>query len=80
MKNQTKIKEVISLLKEIDIDGETMEDILELVGLREQVVHQILGSERYIAAQKVWEDFNNNETLSYDSDDFDRYYNDKHLL
>lgn len=79
MKNQEKIKEVISLLKEIDIDGETMEDILELVGLREQVVHQILGSEKYIAAQKVWKDFNNNETLIYGSEDFDRYYNDKHL-
>jgi len=65
------------MLNEIDIDGETMEDILDAVGLREQVVHQILDSEKYIAAEKTWNDFCNNETLIYDK--FDRYYADKHI-
>ena len=39
MQNQEKIQEIIKLLKEVEIDGETMEDILNQVGLREQVVH-----------------------------------------
>ena len=49
MKNKKEIIEIINLLKEIDIDGETMEDILDQVGLREQVVHQIIEREKYIA-------------------------------
>jgi hypothetical protein len=76
MENE-KIQHIISLLKEIDIDGETMENILEEVGLREQVLHQILESEKYISANKTWDDIFNNETLIYN--DFSSYYNDKHL-
>ena len=79
MKNQEKIKQIVNLLNEIDIDGETMEYILEQVGLREQVVHQILESEKYITARKVWDDFCNNETLIYGSEDFSKYYTDKFL-
>ena len=49
-----------------------MEDILEEVGVREQVVHQILESEKYIAVKKLWDDINNNDTLW--CPDFDSYY------
>ena len=63
--------------KEVDIDGETMEDILDKVGLREQVVSQVIESEKYISAEKTWNDIFNNEALIYD--DFGRYYTDKHL-
>ena len=76
MKNE-KIKEIINLMKEVDIDGETMEDILEEVGLRERVLHQILDSEKYISAEKTWNDIFNNESLIYDN--FIDYYNDKHM-
>jgi hypothetical protein len=72
MKNKKEIIEIINLLKEIDIDGETMEDILDQVGLREQVVHQIIESEKYIATKKLWDDIQNNETLL--SKSFDAYY------
>ena len=72
-----KIKEIINLMKEVDIDGETMEDILEQVGLREQVLHQILDSEKYISAEKTWNDIFNNDALIYDN--FIDYYTDKHI-
>ncbi len=77
MKNSDKIKQIVNLLKEIDINGETMEDILEQVGLREQVLHQILDSEKYISAEKTWNDIFNNETLIYNN--FIDYYTDKHV-
>lgn len=67
-----KLNQIISLLKDMDIDGETMEDILEKVGMREQVVRQILESEKYIAVKKLWDDFSNNDTLW--CSDFDAYY------
>ena len=72
MQNQEKIKEIIKLLKDVNIDGETMEDILNQVGLREQVVHQIIESEKYIAVKKLWDDVENNDTLWCPS--FDAYY------
>jgi hypothetical protein len=71
MKNE-KLNQVIAILNEIDIDGETMEDVLEQVGLREQVVHQILESEKYNAVKKLWDDIQNNNTLWCNS--FDDYY------
>ena len=77
MEKQEKILSIIELLKEVDIDGETMEDILDKVGLREQVVSQVIESEKYISAEKTWNDIFNNEALIYD--DFGRYYTDKHL-
>jgi len=73
-----KIKEIILLMKELDLNGETVEDILEQVGLREQVLHQILDSEKYISAQKTWNDIFNNETLTYNN--FNDYYHGEHLL
>ena len=77
MKNKEKIKEIVVLLNEEHIDVETMEDILEEVGLREQVLHQILDSEKYVSAEKTWNDIFNNETLIYYN--FNGYYNDKHI-
>ena len=72
MKKQEKINEIVNLLNEIDVDGETMEDILEKVGLREQVLSQILESEKYVAVKKLWDDVQNNDTLW--APDFDSYY------
>jgi hypothetical protein len=72
-----KIQEIINFMKEVDINGETMEDILEEVGLREQVVYQILDSEKYVSAEKTWNDIFNNEVLIYDN--FIDYYTDKHI-
>lgn len=76
---ENKLKEIINQLKEFNIDGETAEDILEELGLRERVLHQILDSEKYIVAEKVWNDFYNNETLIYNREDFSKYYNDKFI-
>ena len=38
---KAKVDEVISTLKDIDIDGETMEFILKEVGMEEQMQHQL---------------------------------------
>lgn len=38
---KAKVDEVISALKDIDIDGETMEFILKEVGMEEQMQHQL---------------------------------------
>jgi len=73
MEKQEKIKQIIDLLNDIDIDSETMEDILEEVGMRERVIHQILESEKYLAVKKLWDDVENNDTLW--CSDFDSYYN-----
>jgi len=77
MKNPEKIEQIVNLLKESDIDKETMEDILEQVGLREHVIGQILDSEKYIIAKKTWDDIFGNETLTYNN--FEDYYTDKYL-
>lgn len=76
---ENKLKKIVNQLKEFNIDGETAEDILEELGLREQVLHQILDSEKYIVAEKVWNDFYNNETLIYKKEDFFNYYSDKFI-
>ena len=36
-----KVKQIIKLLVEIDVDGETMQYILEQVGMDEQMLHQL---------------------------------------
>jgi len=73
MEKQEKIKQIIDLLNDIDIDSEKMEDILEEVGMRERVIHQILESEKYLAVKKLWDDIENNNTLWCQN--FDDYYN-----
>lgn len=35
------VEEIISMLKHIDVDGETMEHILEAVGMQEQMLRQL---------------------------------------
>jgi len=72
MEKKEKIKQIIDLLNDIDIDSETMEDILEEVGMRERVIHQILESEKYLAVKKLWDDVENNDTLWCPN--FDAYY------
>ena len=73
MDNKAKIKDIVDSLNQLDLDAETMEDILEQVGMREQVVNQVLDSEKYIVAKKVWDDIFNNDTLTFSS--FEEYYN-----
>lgn len=72
MEKQEKINQIINLLNDIDIDSDTMEDILEKVGMRERVIHQILESEKYLAVKKLWDDVENNDTLWCPN--FDAYY------
>ena len=74
---ENKIDNLLNELKQLDLDGETAEDILEQLGLREQVLKQILDSEKYLIAKKVWDDIFNNETLIYNS--FENYYFNKFI-
>jgi hypothetical protein len=72
MNREKTIKQIIDLINSIDIDAETMEDILEEVGLREQICKQVIDSEKYISVKKLWDDVQNNDTLWCSS--FDEYY------
>jgi hypothetical protein len=36
------VEEIISKLKEMDVDGETMEFIIESVGMRDQMLRQLV--------------------------------------
>ena len=38
---KSKVKTVINMLKEVEVDGETMEYILKEVGMEEQMQHQL---------------------------------------
>ena len=69
------LKDLVNQLKEIDIDGETAEDILEELGLREQVLHQILDSEKYVSAKMVFDDIVKDKEIL--NKQFDNYYFDK---
>jgi len=44
MKNSKKVEEIISFLNEIDVDGETMQRILEEVGMEGQMHRQLIVS------------------------------------
>ena len=74
---KTEIELLVAELKKLDLDGETAEDILEQLGLREQVFKQVLDSEKYIIAEKVWNDIFNNDALIYNN--FSDYYTDKFI-
>jgi len=41
MKNQQIINQIILQLKQMEVDGETMEYIIEQVGMKEQMLHQL---------------------------------------
>ena len=93
MKNEIIVNEIITLLNDIDIDGETMEYILNKVGMSDQILKQLLMKTSDLnlknlleekssfikleVAKKVWDDFCNNETLIYSIDDFQKYFKDK---
>ena len=42
MTEETKINHIISVLKDIDVDGYTMQYILEQVGIEEQMLRQLV--------------------------------------
>jgi hypothetical protein len=42
MTEETKINHIISVLKDIDVDGYTMQYILEQVGMEEQMLRQLV--------------------------------------
>jgi hypothetical protein len=44
MTEETKINHIISVLKDIDVDGYTMQYILEQVGMEEQMLRQLVMS------------------------------------
>jgi hypothetical protein len=93
MKNEIIVNKIITLLNDIDIDGETMEYILNKVGISDQILKQLLMKTSDLnlknlleektsfikleVAKKVWDDFCNNETLIYGIDDFPKYFEDK---
>lgn len=39
--NEDRIKHIIQTLNEMDVDGETMQHIIERVGMKEQMLHQL---------------------------------------
>lgn len=39
-----RVHQVIDMLREIDVDGETMQYILEKVGMEDQMLKQLIGS------------------------------------
>ena len=50
---KTKVEQVISMLKEMEVDGETMQHILEEIGMDEQMFNQLsfnYPTEEYIGA------------------------------
>jgi hypothetical protein len=42
MTEETKINHIISVLKDIDVDGYTMQYIIEQVGMEEQMLRQLV--------------------------------------
>ena len=68
---ETQIDQVINTLKDINVDGETMQYILEQVGMQEQMLRQLVGTSDKLnlknafedTARKVYEDILNNDTL-----------------
>ena len=41
---EAKVKQVIDILRKIDIDGETMQYILNKVGMEDQMLKQLIGT------------------------------------
>lgn len=67
-----KLNQAINILKELNIDADTAEVILHRLDLGNEVYSQLIGEERYITAEKVWNDMSNNDTLIYNT--FDDYF------
>ena len=49
----TNVNRVVNILREIDVDGETMQYILERVGMEEQMLKQLVMSNPYTATVDV---------------------------
>jgi hypothetical protein len=50
------VKKVIELLKSINIDGETMQYIIEKVGMSNQIMRQLMLTEDFEEVEYVWEE------------------------
>ena len=53
------INRVINILKEIDVDGETMQYILQRVGMSNQMMRQLMLTEDFQEVEYVWEEVRN---------------------
>ena len=53
------INRVINILKEIEVDGETMQYILERVGMSNQMMRQLMLTEDFQEVEYVWEEVRN---------------------
>ena len=53
------ISRVINILKEIEVDGETMQYILERVGMSNQMMRQLMLTEDFQEVEYVWEEVRN---------------------
>jgi hypothetical protein len=51
-----RVHEIISMLKEIDIDGETMQYILRHVGMEEQMLRQLVLTSPYTDTSDLLEE------------------------
>jgi hypothetical protein len=51
-----RVHEIISLLKEIDVDGETMQYILRHIGMEEQMLRQLVLTSPYTDTSDLLEE------------------------
>ena len=72
-----KFEQALDILKGLEIDADTSEILLNELGTINEIFDFLIGQERYLTAQKVWEDFSQNETLIYNN--FNDYFNDKFM-
>jgi len=70
-------RQTIENIKKLELDGDTAEVMLYEAGVIDEVFSFLIGQERYLTAQKVWEDIYNNDTLTFDN--FDDYFNEQFL-
>ena len=50
------VEEIISMLKHMDIDGETMQYIIEKVGMSNQMMRQLMLTEDFQEVEYIWEE------------------------
>jgi ABC-type histidine transport system ATPase subunit len=50
------VEEVISMLRHMDIDGETMQHIIESVGLEDQMTRQLMFSAHRGYVEDLWDE------------------------
>lgn len=70
-------EKAISILKELELDNDTSEILLHEIGTSDIVFDFLIGQERYLTAQKVWDDIFQNETLIYNN--FNDYFNEEFM-